>query len=71
VVTQDLDFSMLVALSGFRKPSLVTLRLACADPATITQRLLDALPRIEQQLEDGSAVTIEDASIRIRKLPIQ
>jgi len=71
VVTQDLDFSALVALSGVPRPSLVTLRLSSSDPAAITQRLIDALPRIDRQLRDGSAVTIDDSNIRIRKLPIQ
>lgn len=32
VVTQDLDFSALVALGGFDKPSLITLRLSSSDP---------------------------------------
>lgn len=70
VVTQDLDFSMLVALSRHNQPSLITLRLSSAKPDFVSQRLLDVLPALTQALEEGSAITIEDNSIRIRKLPI-
>ena len=71
VLTQDLDFSMLVALSRYSQPSLITLRLSSAKPDIVTQRLLDVLPQIEGALQEGSAITIQDDSIRIRKLPVR
>lgn len=70
VVTQDLDFSALLALGGHSRPSLVTVRLSMSNPETVTRRLLDVLPRIEHDLLDGRAVTVSDLSVRIRKLPI-
>ena len=71
VLTQDLDFSMLVALSRYSQPSLITLRLSSAKPDTVTQKLLEVLPQIEEALQEGSAITIQDESIRIRKLPVR
>ncbi|MDJ0734506.1 MAG: DUF5615 family PIN-like protein [Nostocaceae cyanobacterium] len=71
VLTQDLDFSMLVALSNYDQPSLITLRLSSAKPDVVTQRLLEVLPNLEQDLIEGSAITIDDDSVRIRKLPIR
>lgn len=71
VVTQDLDFSALLALGGYERPSLVTLRLTVSDPETVTQRILEVLPSIEQTLREGCAVTIGDVTMRIRKLPIR
>lgn len=71
VLTQDLDFSMLVALSRYSHPSLITLRLSSAKPDIVTQKLLDVLPQIEEALQEGSAITIQDESIRIRKLPVR
>lgn len=71
VVTQDLDFSTLLALSGYNQPSLITLRLLASDPETVNQKLIEVLPRIEQALEEGCAVTIEDTAVRIRRLPIR
>ena len=71
ILTQDLDFSMLVALSRYSQPSLITLRLSSAKPDIVTQKLLDVLPQIEEALQEGSAITIQDESIRIRKLPVR
>ena len=71
VLTQDLDFSMLVAISRYSQPSLITLRLSSAKPDIVTQKLLDVLPQIEEALQEGSAITIQDESIRIRKLPVR
>jgi predicted nuclease of predicted toxin-antitoxin system len=71
VLTQDLDFSMLLALSNYDQPSLITLRLSSAKPDLVTQRLLEILPNLEQDLIEGSAITINDNSVRIRKLPIR
>lgn len=71
VLTQDLDFSMLVALSRYSQPSLITLRLSSAKPDTVTKKLLDVLPQIEEALQEGSAITIQDESIRVRKLPVR
>jgi len=71
VVTQDLDFSALLALGGYDRPSLITLRLSVSDPQTVTRRLLEVLPHMEQSLRDGCAVTIEDIAVRVRQLPIR
>lgn len=70
VVTQDLDFSALLALDGYDRPSLITLRLSASDPETVTQRLLEVLPYVERCLREGCAVTIEDVIVRVRLLPI-
>lgn len=71
IVTQDLDFSQLIALAGYDSPSLVTLRLSTSDPDSITQALRRALPQIASTLLEGSAVTIDDRRIRIRSLPVR
>ncbi len=70
ILTQDLDFSMLVALNNYDQPSLITLRLSSAKPHFVSQRLLEVLPSLEQELIKGVAVTIDDKSVRIRKLPM-
>jgi predicted nuclease of predicted toxin-antitoxin system len=71
VLTQDLDFSALVALGNYVQPSLVTLRLSSAQPNVVSRRLLEVLPDLEQVLIDGSAVTVADNAVRFRKLPIK
>jgi predicted nuclease of predicted toxin-antitoxin system len=71
ILTQDLDFSVLVALGRYVQPSLITLRLASAQPNFVSQRLLSILPELEQPLIEGCAITIEDNSVRLRRLPIR
>ena len=71
IISQDLDFSMLLAVGGYSKPSLITLRLSFTDPEAVTQKILSSLPQVEENLYEGAAVTIEDDNIRIRKLPIK
>ena len=71
VITQDLDFSALLALGGHAQPSLITLRLSNTDPSLVTERLRQIVPQSEQALEEGSAVTVDDSSLRIRRLPIR
>lgn len=70
LITADLDFSALIATSGEMSPSLVSLRLAFPTPDRVTAVLEQALPRIQPELERGAIVSISDASIRVRRLPI-
>ena len=71
LVTQDLDFSALLALGGFDRPSVITLRMTVSDPESITRKLLDLLPEIQDMLAKGCAVSVDDFSYRIRWLPIR
>ncbi len=71
VVTQDIDFSALLALGGFDSPSLITIRMTISDPGAITQKLLELLPEIQDMLAKGCAVSVDDYSFRIRWLPIR
>lgn len=70
VLTQDLDFSAIVALSGARAPSLVTLRLESSRVEHVNEVLARVLPQIEGDLVRGSAVTVEEGAVRSRPLPI-
>jgi predicted nuclease of predicted toxin-antitoxin system len=71
VLTQDLDFSRLVALSGAREPSLISLRLSSSQIEHVNSILQQALPNLESVVPDGAIITIEDHRIRVRRLPLQ
>lgn len=71
VCTQDLDFSALLALAGRDRPSLVTVRISNPAPEIVASRLLGVLPTVADELEQGSVVTIEEETVRIRPLPIE
>ena len=71
ILTQDLDFSAIIALSGARSPSLVTLRLGSSRVPHVNAVLARVLPQIEVDLAQGSVVTVEDGAVRRRALPIE
>ena len=71
VITQDLDFSMLLALSGYSKPSLINLRLENARPDFVTARIVDVISTMEKELEEGVIITADETSARYRNLPIK
>jgi predicted nuclease of predicted toxin-antitoxin system len=70
VLTQDLDFSTIVALAGGKTPSLITLRLSSSRVEYVNALLKNALPTLEADVLTGMIVTIEDNRIRRRSLPI-
>lgn len=71
VITQDLDFSTLLALGGYARPSLITLRLGNTDPNLVAERLRQVVPLAEPALQEGGAVSVDDTVLRIRRLPIR
>jgi predicted nuclease of predicted toxin-antitoxin system len=71
VITQDLDFSMILAIGGYSKPSLINLRLENASPDFVTSRIIDVVSVMERELKQGVVVTIDETSARYRDLPIQ
>ncbi len=70
IITQDLDFSMLLAVKGYGKPSLVNVRLEEAKPAYVTSRIIDTVLTLEPELAKGAVVTVDETSVRYRYLPI-
>jgi predicted nuclease of predicted toxin-antitoxin system len=71
IVTQDLDFSALVALSGAARPSILSLRLASSRIEHVNEILQRVLAGLEPILCGGAIVSVEDHRIRIRDLPIR
>jgi predicted nuclease of predicted toxin-antitoxin system len=70
ILTQDLDFSAIIALTGQQSPSLVSLRLASSRVEYVNTVLAKVLPEVEEQLLAGAIVTVEDQRVRVRQLPI-
>jgi len=70
ILTQDLDFAALVALSGGSGPSVVSLRLSSSRVERVNARLKDVLPELERETLAGAIITVEDRRVRTRALPI-
>lgn len=70
VLTQDLDFSAIIALAGKNRPSLISLRLSSSRVEHVNAVLQDVLPIVESDVTEGAIITVEDGRIRSRRLPI-
>jgi len=70
IVTHDLDYGHLLAFSGKPTPSVIIFRLRNTHPDNMFARLMGAWPEIEKPLLEGVIVVLEDAALRIRRLPI-
>ena len=71
VLTQDLDFSDIIALSGADKPSLITLRLSDSRVDNVNGILQSVLPELEREVVNGMIATVEDNRVRVRALPVR
>ncbi len=70
VLTHDLDFGRLLALSGDTQPSLITFRLSDMTPASVMRRLAEAIRLFPVELEHGAALSVTDSATRCHPLPI-
>ena len=70
VLTQDLGFAAMIALTGATGPSIITLRLSDARVETVNRILEAALPALEEPILGGAIVTVEDNRVRVRELPV-
>lgn len=71
IITQDLDFSAIIAQSGLNSPSIISLRIANARPDIIARILLNVLPFIEDYIIKGSIISIDEYGYRVRRLPVE
>ncbi len=60
-----------MAATNGAKPSVVQFRASDLRPDSIGRHLIEALRRMEAELEQGALVTIEPERARIRLLPLR
>ena len=70
LITQDLDFSALLAAKRYEKPSVISLRFDNAEPDFIADRMVEIVKEFEKELEEGIVLSVDETSARYRNLPI-
>lgn len=70
VVTLDADFHAQLALSGAAEPSVVRVRIEGLRAEALADLLARVLDTCADDLGRGAMITITEAGIRVRRLPL-
>jgi len=70
LLTMDLDFGYLMSLTGAMSPSVVLFRLGDESVEVVNDRLDEVIELCETDLIHGAVVSVNEESIRVRRLPI-
>jgi predicted nuclease of predicted toxin-antitoxin system len=70
LVTQDVDFGMLLAMGGAKTPSVIQFRAQDVLPSDVGSSFLAAIESAHDQIAAGALVTIDPTNHRVTLLPI-
>jgi predicted nuclease of predicted toxin-antitoxin system len=71
VLTNDLDFSAILAVTHGEMPSVVQVRARDLSIDAIGQSVVSAILQMARELEEGALLTIDPGRARLRILPLQ
>lgn len=71
LLTHDLDFGELIAVSGGRLPSIVVFRLRNMRPEMVSRYLQGIIDQHWESLEKGAIISVTEGQIRVRLLPLR
>lgn len=71
ILTMDLDFGQLLALSSAAWPSVIIFRLDDQDFTVVNTRLEEVMAYYPRELSAGSILSVDEYTVRVRRLPVQ
>jgi predicted nuclease of predicted toxin-antitoxin system len=71
LITNDLDFSSILAASGATTPSVVQIRTQDLLSDAVVNAVAEALEAHGEHIERGALLSIDEASARVRVLPLR
>ena len=70
ICTLDADFHSMLAVSGAAGPSVIRIRREGLRGAEVASLLKRVCSEVEDAIKAGSAITVTERAIRLRRLPI-
>jgi predicted nuclease of predicted toxin-antitoxin system len=70
VLTADLGFAALLAATGSRRPSVITIRSDLLTPESVGSAVLEAIHKAKEELADGAIISVDADRARGRVLPL-
>jgi predicted nuclease of predicted toxin-antitoxin system len=70
VLTNDLDFSAILAATKGEKPSVVQIRSVDLNPEAIGQTVVLAIKQVQLELGRGALLSVDPVRYRLRLLPL-
>ena len=71
LLTHDLDFGELIAVSGAKLPSIVVFRLRNMRPEMVSRYLQGIIDQHGESLEKGAIISVTEGQVRVRLLPLR
>jgi predicted nuclease of predicted toxin-antitoxin system len=71
VLTHDLDFGALLAVTGAIAPSVIQVRTQNPLPSHVGSLLVQALRQFETELNSGALIVVDESRHRARLLPLR
>lgn len=71
ILTGDLDFASMLAISQMNRPSVVQIRSGSLRPANLIAQVVESLEKAEEALELGAVVTVMPKHSKIAILPLR
>ncbi|MEM7794115.1 MAG: DUF5615 family PIN-like protein [Cyanobacteria bacterium P01_C01_bin.118] len=70
LLTMDLGFGALLAMSRGQFPSTIIFRLSNETSESVNGRLAEVLELFAADLESGAIISVSDETVRVRRLPL-
>lgn len=70
VLTHDLDFGAILAVTHGERPSVVQIRAEDVSPDVIGKQVIAALRQMAPELAEGVLLTVDPSRTRLRVLPL-
>ena len=70
IITHDIDFTHILALTGAESPSVVLIRAKNIMVQSFSEKLITALTDNQKIISDGAIIVIDEEKMRARILPL-